>query len=195
MPVRAECWPAVVCLLAAALQPRVRGDRRRPWPARCAAPGLPGPPALLRFVSLVPYLDDSALGAKLDVWNTSALGPNASAVVSPCRPGGLTNLSNTQNIENAELYAVHPYRRATVARGDSAAFAAGRLAWARRRFPKDVGWNQCAMDAALLGNASAAVPLVIARARTPPAKGYRFPAFAPHEQDELPVALLLLVTE
>eukprot|EP00908_Phaeocystis_cordata_P004645 Transcript_15044.p2 GENE.Transcript_15044~~Transcript_15044.p2 ORF type:complete len:316 (+),score=173.33 Transcript_15044:727-1674(+) len=27
---------------------------------------------LLRFVSLVPYLDDSALGAKLDVWNTSA---------------------------------------------------------------------------------------------------------------------------
>ena len=27
--------------------------------------------ALLRFVSLVPFLDDAALGAKLDVWNTS----------------------------------------------------------------------------------------------------------------------------
>ena len=26
---------------------------------------------LLRFVSLIPYLDDSSLGAKLDVWNTS----------------------------------------------------------------------------------------------------------------------------
>ena len=44
------------------------------------------------------------------------------------------------------------------------------------------------MDAALLGNASTAAAYVITRAKTAPATGYRFPAFAPHEQDFAPSA-------
>ena len=41
------------------------------------------PALLLRYVSLIPFLDDAALGAKLDVWNTShsflELGAGAAA--------------------------------------------------------------------------------------------------------------------
>lgn len=33
---------------------------------------MPNERRLLRFVSLIPFLDDAALGAHLDVWNTSA---------------------------------------------------------------------------------------------------------------------------
>ena len=43
-----------------------------------------------------------------------------------------------------------------------------------------------AMDAALLGNATNAARFVLARANTQPAAGYRFPSFAPHEQDYEP---------
>jgi hypothetical protein len=39
---------------------------------------------------------------------------------------------------------------------------------------------------ALLGNATNAAKYVLARANTPPAKGYRFPTMAPHEQDYEP---------
>lgn len=92
----------------------------------------------------------------------------------------------TSNVENAELYAVHPYRLATAARGDAESLYLATTAFERRRFKGDVGWNQNAMDAALLGNASNAAAFVLARAATPPAKGYRFPAFAPHEQDYEP---------
>jgi hypothetical protein len=42
------------------------------------------------------------------------------------------------------------------------------------------------MDAALLGLGPEARAFVVARARTPPAPGYRFPAFMPHEQDYPP---------
>ena len=75
---------------------------------------------------------------------------------------------------------------ATVARGDAAALSAARNAFQLRRNQGDYGWNQVAMDAALLGNASEAAGFVLARATTPPAKGYRFPTFAPHEQDYEP---------
>lgn len=39
---------------------------------------------------------------------------------------------------------------------------------------------------ALLGNATNAATYVLGRANTAPAKGYRFPTMAPHEQDYEP---------
>ena len=48
------------------------------------------------------------------------------------------------------------------------------------------GWVQGVLNAALLGRAKKASSDTLARANTPPAKGYRFPAFAPHEQDYAP---------
>ena len=95
-------------------------------------------------------------------------------------------VNHTRNVENPELYAVHPYRLATVAHGDADALAKAEAAFRVMRFQGDNGWNQVAMDAALLGNAAAAQSYVIARANTKPAAGYRFPVFAPHEQDYEP---------
>ena len=95
-------------------------------------------------------------------------------------------VNHTRNVENPELYAVHPYRLATVAHGDADALAKAEAAFKVMRFQGDNGWNQVAMDAALLGNAAAAQSYVIARANTKPAAGYRFPVFAPHEQDYEP---------
>ena len=101
-----------------------------------------------------------------------------------CTRGGTGPGSHrTSNGENAELYAVHPYRQATRARGDADALAKGLDAFKNKVFAEDVGWNQVAMDASLLGLAAEAAAYVVARARTMPAQGYRFPAFAPHEQD------------
>ena len=104
----------------------------------------------------------------------------------PLPPGTGPGCHHTSNVENSELYAVHPYRMATVARGDAGATAAANAAFKLQVFKGDSGWNQNAMDAALLGNALAASGYVLARATTPPAKGYRFPTFAPHEQDYEP---------
>ena len=94
--------------------------------------------------------------------------------------------NHTANVENPELYAVHPFR--SLSRGNLPASYLGpaRLAFGDAKFPADTGWNQMAMDAALLGLAGKARDLVLARARTPPAAGYRFPAFMPHEQDYPP---------
>ena len=102
----------------------------------------------------------------------------------PANPG--KGCHHTSNSENAELYSVHPYRMATAARGDAAALSAAQQAFQNRAFKGDRGWNQNAMDAALLGNATNAAAFVLARANTQPAAGYRFPSFAPHEQDYEP---------
>ena len=74
---------------------------------------------------------------------------------------------------------------ATVARGDKDALAAATRAFNSPHLVSrnDAGWNQMAMNAALLGNATNAAAYVLARAKTEPAAGYRFPTFAPHEQD------------
>ena len=94
--------------------------------------------------------------------------------------------AHTSNVENAELYAVHPYRVYGIGRPTNLTLALN--AWKHKPFPSDVGWNQNAMDAAMLGLADDAAKMVLARAKTPPAKGYRFPVFAPHEQDYEPSA-------
>eukprot|EP01062_Namystynia_karyoxenos_P068175 TRINITY_DN624_c0_g1_i1.p1 TRINITY_DN624_c0_g1~~TRINITY_DN624_c0_g1_i1.p1 ORF type:complete len:853 (+),score=207.07 TRINITY_DN624_c0_g1_i1:73-2559(+) len=96
---------------------------------------------------------------------------------------------STSNVENPELYPVHPYRLITAGRfanSTSAQLSPALAAYSKRRFPADDGWNQCSMDAALLGLADEARRLVEARANTAPAEGYRFPAFMPHLQDYPP---------
>ena len=46
--------------------------------------------------------------------------------------------------------------------------------------------QQGLLNAALLGRAQRAASMTLERALTPPATGYRFPAFAPHFQDYEP---------
>lgn len=98
---------------------------------------------------------------------------------------------STSNVENPELYVLHPYRVYSAARGGD--LTAVRNAFAHKRFPSDSGWAQVAPDAALAGlgrrNATGAAPaLVVARAAVLPAAGYRFPSFMPHLQDYEPSA-------
>ena len=50
------------------------------------------------------------------------------------------------------------------------------------------GWNYGINAFALTGDASSSSAQLLARAFTPPAAGYRFPGFAPHEQDFDPSA-------
>eukprot|EP01064_Diplonema_japonicum_P016166 TRINITY_DN24173_c0_g1_i1.p1 TRINITY_DN24173_c0_g1~~TRINITY_DN24173_c0_g1_i1.p1 ORF type:complete len:725 (+),score=199.81 TRINITY_DN24173_c0_g1_i1:38-2212(+) len=94
---------------------------------------------------------------------------------------------STSNVENTELYAVHPYRRYTAGRNVSDLEVAIE-AFKTKRFTSDNGWNQNIMDAALLGLASQAQDYAVKRAAVGPANGYRFPAFMPHEQDFPPSA-------
>jgi len=66
------------------------------------------------------------------------------------RPARVYQEGIVQNCENPELYAVFPYRHAAVG-GDAALLAAGRSAFAARLHPGACGWQQCAVQAAILG--------------------------------------------
>ena len=59
------------------------------------------------------------------------------------------------------------------------------LIW-RRFLISPARWTQGVMNAALLGLTKEAMTDVVSRAKTAPAKGYRFQGFAPHEQDYEP---------
>ncbi|KAF4651770.1 hypothetical protein FOZ61_010224 [Perkinsus olseni] len=91
------------------------------------------------------------------------------------------------NVENADLYAVHPYRYIT-SKSSEELLSMGRITFSERRFTSDEGWNQNVMDAVLLGLAKEAQSMVVSRAKYPSAKGYRFSVFAPHLQDYPPWA-------
>jgi len=94
----------------------------------------------------------------------------------------------TSNVENTELYTVHPYRLYTAAKSNQADLQLAKNTYNNMRFLTDVGWNQVAMDAALLGLANQAKELVLKRAAVGPAPGYRFPVYAPHCYDYPPSA-------
>jgi hypothetical protein len=92
----------------------------------------------------------------------------------------------THNVETPELYSVHPARQFSVGRLQTVgvdlqpainAFNSDPLAHS------NTGWTQGVMNAALLGQAEAAMSMVISRATVTPAQGYRFPRFAQHYQD------------
>jgi len=61
--------------------------------------------------------------------------------------------------------------------------------FASSKFAKEnSGWNYGINVAALIGVTDVAKEMVLQRANTPPALGYRWPGFAPHEQDFDPSA-------
>ncbi|KAF4652351.1 hypothetical protein FOL47_011137 [Perkinsus chesapeaki] len=122
--------------------------------------------ALLSALPAIPTTKSSEGGTKL-------------APCEVCSPVAL-------NAENADLYAVHPYRNVTVKYESESHLQLAKVAYEERRFKTDLGWNQNVMDAALIGLASEAERMVIERASYRPARGYRFPVFAPHLQDYAP---------
>lgn len=96
---------------------------------------------------------------------------------------------HTNNVENPELYATHPYQIYTVAgaaNNDAVDLDLAINAYKTVAYPGDEGWNQMSMDAALLGLAQDARKLVTARATAGSAQGYRFEAFMEHEFDYEP---------
>eukprot|EP01121_Diplochlamys_sp_Union-15-3_P008096 TRINITY_DN2122_c0_g1_i1.p1 TRINITY_DN2122_c0_g1~~TRINITY_DN2122_c0_g1_i1.p1 ORF type:complete len:765 (+),score=128.25 TRINITY_DN2122_c0_g1_i1:101-2395(+) len=93
--------------------------------------------------------------------------------------------SGQGNVENPELYAVHPYRLYGVGKPD---IDVAIESYKRRIHKCNVGWCQDLMNAAFLGLADEATSQVIERAKTAPAKGYRFPGFMPAFQDSQPSA-------
>lgn len=95
------------------------------------------------------------------------------------------------NSEGPELYAMHPHRVFTrgreVAYGANVSLGRSTVAnsgWARN----NGGWNYGINAFALIGDAQNAAAQLLARAHTGPAAGYRWPGFAPHEQDFDPSA-------
>merc|ERR1719201_863767 len=58
------------------------------------------------------------------------------AACQDCTFGGTGPGSHhTSNVENPELYCLHPYRMATVARGDKEALVKAKAAFLAKRFP------------------------------------------------------------
>jgi len=90
------------------------------------------------------------------------------AILAPAR-----SYSNKANMENPELYAVFPYR--TFGLGKDGLELARRT-FARRAHPGTGGWQQSAIQAALLGLTGEAARMVAANFATPHS-GSRFPAF------------------
>ena len=143
------------------------------------------PPPLATSAQIVAWTKiQSALPALPTIGGKHA--PCDNCVVGGTGPG----CHHTSNGETAELYSVHPYRQATIARamrGDGNEWAKANLAFNADPLTRyDAGWNQNAMTAALLGNATMAATYVVGRALTPLADGYRFPGFAPRVQDAAP---------
>ena len=104
---------------------------------------------------------------------------------------GTRHLSNS---ETPELYSTHPFRFFTLGRARAGAVDIAPslhcLLNSTRRTCRNAdantGWTQGLLNAALLGRAPLAAARVLERSASPPAAGYRFPAFAAHYQDYEP---------
>lgn len=90
-----------------------------------------------------------------------------------CFVAGASLPSKASNAENAELYAVHPYRVV----GIKSNRAKGIATFYARRFQGSTGWSEDFMDAALLGLANETAGEAIARANVAPYDGYRWLGF------------------
>ena len=120
---------------------------------------------------------------------------NGTTVVSPYEQ--YPAAAHVSNVETPELYSTHPFRHFTLAtamRDGAAKRDIGPSIYCLERSTRKTcrnsdmngGWTQGLINAALLGRAPLAARRVLERAMTPPAKGYRFPAFMPHLQDYQP---------
>eukprot|EP00939_MAST-03C_sp_MAST-3C-sp1_P001726 g1726.t1 len=121
---------------------------------------------------------------------------NATLVVSPYETFNDSGTVHLSNVETPELYSTHPFRYYTLGRSfsDDGARDIGPSIYCLekskrqtcRNADSNTGWTQGLLNAALLGRATKAATDTLARAQTPPATGYRFPAFMPHFQDYEP---------
>lgn len=100
------------------------------------------------------------------------VGVFADKDVQCLRPGQALPPS-TSNSENAELYAIHPYRQVGLYRNREL----GVMSFYDRKFHGDTGWSEDFMDAALLGLANETAREAIARATVLPYTGYRWIGF------------------
>ncbi len=82
------------------------------------------------------------------------------------RPARVYPEGVVQNCENPEMYAVFPYRHAAIG-GDATLLEAGREAYAKRLHTGSTGWQQCAVQAGILGLTSEAWALTSARFAKP----------------------------
>mmetsp|Transcript_34947 Transcript_34947/g.91480 ORF Transcript_34947/g.91480 Transcript_34947/m.91480 type:complete len:196 (-) Transcript_34947:9-596(-) len=99
--------------------------------------------------------------------------------------------NGTHNGEGPELYAMHPHRVYTKGRAVASGLdiSVGERTVAHSRFAQGGrGWSYAINAQALIGDAGNASKQLLDRAFTPPAPGYRFDGFAPHEQDFDPSA-------
>eukprot|EP00035_Acanthoeca_spectabilis_P030105 m.476095 g.476095 ORF g.476095 m.476095 type:complete len:679 (+) comp40063_c0_seq1:968-3004(+) len=103
---------------------------------------------------------------------SDCVGAFAGTRTTCLRPGKLIPPS-TSNSENAELYAVHPYRQVGLYRDQKL----GITSYYDRKFHGDTGWSEDFMDAALLGLANETAMLAVSRASVPPYTGYRWLGF------------------
>jgi hypothetical protein len=128
---------------------------------------------------------------------TTANDDGASVVVSPYETFSTTSTRHVSNSETPELYSTHPFRYFTLGRSLLSGTRKRDIAPSIyclekskretcRNADRNGGWVQGLLNAALLGRAKKASTDTLARAQTAPAKGYRFPGFAQHEQDYEP---------
>ena len=110
----------------------------------------------------------------------------------PLSPDGTTIvpariLNSGGNGEGGTLYAMYPHRVFTagrkVATGRSLDVALATLAAEAGFVQANEGWYYGLNAAALAGAVDVAAPLLLARAASKSAPGYRWPVFAPHYQD------------
>ena len=137
-------------------------------------------PALLTIPEGVAEQDANAWRALLSLVPTVPLKGGALAVAAK-------HPKQSQNQENVDLYATHPYRLVTSTEPASRDLLQQALkSYEARPFPCNRGWCQDVMAAALLGKTHAAVQQVLQRARTSPPKGWRFVGFMPAFHDWYP---------
>lgn len=111
----------------------------------------------------------------------------ATKVIQPAR----VVQNGPHNSEGPEIYAIHPHRVYTMGRkvASGTDISIGQATFASSSWSQSgSGWMYGINAAALIGDSANANAQIMSRANTANAAGYRFPAFAPHEQDYDPSA-------
>jgi hypothetical protein len=161
-------------------------------PQNCCVDDTPTVSGLKSFISKLLQLPAGFIAPDTQKMLTAFLSqlPDIAIVNNTIAPARVVS-SGVNNDETPELYAVHPYRLFTVG---TAITVSADLTPAINVFGVNSnanvneGWQQGIMDAALLGMTNVAARMVLERAATGSAPGYRFQAFMPHMQDYEPSA-------
>jgi len=143
-----------------------------------------------RLLALPPSVTTPAQRAAWGAWAAILPELPVAADGSTVLPARVVS-SPSHNNEGPELYFIHPHRMQTKGRAVASGLdiSLGASTLRNSRFAgENEGWNYGINAAALIGDAPTASAQLLARARTGPAKGYRFTGFAEHYQDYEPSA-------